>query len=99
MPNAQSQLCHAHLRRPFLTMLEGNGETATQGAMLKLASDRAFHYWHAYLRGEIDRVGLIGRWLPSREIRHRQVILRGHPATYPRRRMARRPCSPNPSAS
>lgn len=82
LPNARSQLCHAHLRRHFQAMLEGSGETATQGAMLKLASDRAFHYWHAYLRGEIDRVGLIQRMAAiQREIRHRLVILRDHPAT------------------
>lgn len=82
LPHARSQICHAHLRRHFQAMLESSGETATQGAMLKLASDRAFHYWHAYLRGEIDRAGLIQRMVPiQREIRHRLVILRDHPAT------------------
>ena len=82
LPSARSQLCHAHLRRHFQAMLEGAGETATQGAMLKLASDRAFHEWHAFERGEIDRVELIRRMSPiQKEVRDRLLILREHPAT------------------
>lgn len=82
LPRARSQLCHAHLRRHFQAMLEGDGETATQGAMLKLASDRAFHHWHAYLQGEIDRAELIRKMAPiQKETQHRLMILRDHPAT------------------
>ncbi len=82
LPGARSQLCHAHLRRHFQAMLEGDGETATQGAMLKLASDRAFHLWHAFEREEIDRAGLIRKMAPiQREIRRRLAVLRDHPAT------------------
>lgn len=82
LPGARSQLCHAHLRRHFQAMLEEDGETATQGAMLKLASDRAFHLWHAYQRGEVDRAGLIRKMAPvQKEIRRRLMILRDHPGT------------------
>lgn len=82
LPGARSQLCHAHLRRHVQAMLEDEGETATQGAMLKLASDRAFHHWHAFGRGEIDRAELIRRMAPIQdEVQHRLMILRDHPAT------------------
>ena len=79
---ARSQLCHAHIRRHFQAMLESEGETAVQGAMLKLASDRAFKYWHAYERGEIDRTELV-RWMGpiQKEIHQRLTVLRDHPAT------------------
>jgi len=82
LPNARSQLCHAHLRRHFQAMLEGDGETATQGAMLKLASDRTFHHWHAFERGEIERDELVRKTAPiQKEIRQRLLILREHPGT------------------
>ncbi len=82
LPNARSQLCHAHLRRHFQAMLESGGETGTQGAMLKLASDRAFHLWHAFERDEIDRAELVRRMVPiQKEMRQRLSILRDHPAT------------------
>ncbi len=82
LPSARSQLCHAHLRRHFQAMLESDGETATQGAMLKLASDRAFHLWHAFERGEINRAELIQRMAPiQKEIQCRLVVLRDHPVT------------------
>jgi len=82
LSNARSQLCHAHLRRHFQAMLEGSGETATQGAMMKLASDRAFHHWHRFEQGEIDRIELIRRMAPiQKEMRQRLTTLRDHPAT------------------
>lgn len=82
LPNARSQLCHAHLRRHFQAMLESGGETGTQGSMLKLASDRAFHLWHQFERGEIDRRILIQRMQPiQKEIRQRLEILRDHRST------------------
>lgn len=81
LPNARSQLCHAHLRRHFQAMLESGGETGTQGSMLKLASDRAFHLWHQFERGEINRRTLIQRMKPiQKEIQQRLGILREHPA-------------------
>lgn len=80
LPGARSQLCHAHIRRHFQAMLESEGETATQGAMLKLASDRAFHLWHGFELGEIDRAELIRRMVPiQKEIRRRLEVLRDHP--------------------
>jgi len=71
------QLCHGHIRRDFQSMLESGGETGTQGAMLKLASDRAFHPWHQFERGEIDRPDLIRLMKPIRaEFRQRLIRLR-----------------------
>jgi transposase len=77
---ARSQICHAHLRRHFQAMLESSGETATQGAMLKLASDRTFHWWHAFERDEIDRAELVRRMDPiQKETHQRLTILRDDP--------------------
>ena len=77
---ARSQICHAHLRRHFQAMLESSGETATQGAMLKLASDKTFHWWHAFERGEIDRTELVRRMVPiQKETLRRLTILRDDP--------------------
>lgn len=74
---ALHQLCHGHIRRDFQSMLESGGETGTQGAMLKLASDRAFHLWHQFERGEIDRPALIRLMKPIRvEFRQRLTLLR-----------------------
>ena len=74
---ALHQLCHGHIRRDFQSMLESGGETGTQGAMLKLASDRAFHLWHQFERGEIDRQTLIHLMKPIRvEFRQRLTLLR-----------------------
>ena len=74
---ALHQLCHGHIRRDFQSMLESGGETGTQGAMLKLASDRAFHLWHQFERGEIDRATLIRLMKPIRaEFRQRLILLR-----------------------
>jgi transposase len=45
--------------------------------MLKLASDRAFHLWHQFERGEIDRAALIRLMKPIRvEFRQRLTLLR-----------------------
>jgi transposase len=80
--NAAHQLCHSHIRRDFQSMLESMGETGTQGCMLKLASDRAFHLWHQFERDEISRKQLARRTKPIQdEIRQRLVILRDGPDT------------------
>jgi transposase len=77
---ATHQLCHSHIRRDFQCMLESMGETGTQGCMLKLASDRAFHLWHQFEREEITRNQLIRRTRPIQdEIRQRLAILLEEP--------------------
>ncbi len=43
------------------------GETGVQGAMLKLASDAAFHHWYAFDDGVIERPELILKMKPIRE--------------------------------
>ena len=79
---ATHQLCHGHIRRDFQWMLESMGETGTQGCMLKLASDRAFHLWHQFERDEIDREALIRQMQPIQvEIRQRLEALRDGPET------------------
>jgi transposase len=74
---ATHQLCHGHIRRDFQSMLESMGETGTQGCMLKLASDRAFHLWHQFERGELTRRQLLRRTKPIQdEIQLRLELLR-----------------------
>jgi len=74
---ALHQFCWAHLRRDFQAMLETPGETGVQGAMLKLASDRAFSLWHTFLDGKIEREELIRRMKPIQaEVRKRLVRIR-----------------------
>jgi transposase len=71
-----------HIRRDFQSMLESVGETGTQGCMLKLASDRAFHLWHQFERDEISREHLIQRSKPiQEEIRQRLELLRNGTGT------------------
>ena len=79
-PRLDADIRHAHLRRHFQAMLESSGETATQGAMLKLASDRTFHWWHAFERDEIDQAELVRRMDPiQKETHQRLTILRDDP--------------------
>lgn len=79
---ALHQLCHSHIRRDIQGILESKGETGTQGCMLKLASDRAFHLWHQWERGEISREMLVAGTKPVRaEMRERFEILLRHPST------------------
>jgi transposase len=79
---ALHQLCHSHIRRDIQAMLESQGETGTQGCMLKLASDRTFHLWHQWERDEISRDELVARSKPIQaEMRDRFEILLRHPST------------------
>ncbi len=82
LADAMHQLCHSHIRRDFQSMLESQGETGTQGCMLKLASDRAFHLWHQFEEGAINRESLIRLMKPIQaEIRKRLEALRDGPDT------------------
>ena len=82
LAEATHQLCHSHIRRDFQGMLESTGETGTQGCMLKLASDQAFHLWHQFERGEIGRKALIRKMKPIQaDIRQRLEALRDGPET------------------
>lgn len=82
LTGATHQLCHSHIRRDFQSMLESMGETGTQGCMLKLASDQAFHLWHQFEKGEINRKALVHRMKPIQaEIRKRLETLRDGPNT------------------
>jgi transposase len=82
LTGATHQLCHSHIRRDFQSMLESMGETGTQGCMLKLASDQAFHLWHQFERDEIDRKALARGMKPIQaDIRQRLEALRDGPGT------------------
>ena len=77
LEQARHQICWSHLRRDLQAMLETLGETGVQGAMLKLASDAAFHHWHACEDGVIDRPELTRRMKPIRaEIEQRLAQIR-----------------------
>ena len=77
LEQATHQICWSHLRRDFQSMLESLGETGVQGAMLKLASDAAFHHWHAFADDVIDRRELLRRMAPIRsEIEERLARIR-----------------------
>jgi len=79
---ALHQLCHSHIRRDIQAILESQGETGTQGCMLKLASDRTFHLWHQWERGEISRDELMARSkLIQGEMWDRFELLLTHPNT------------------
>ncbi|WP_005031817.1 IS66 family transposase [Holophaga foetida] len=79
---AKHQLCHSHIRRDVQGMLESKGETGTQGCMLKLASDKAFHLWHQCEQEEISREELAkGTQSIQAEMRERFEILAKHPDT------------------
>ena len=74
---ATHQLCWAHVRRDLQAMLEAGGETGVQGAMLLLASDRAFAWWHRLLDGEVSREGLARAMTGiRREVRERLARIR-----------------------
>lgn len=66
-PEADHQLCWAHIRRYLQALLAVPSETAVQPAMLKLASDRAFALWRAFLAGTLPRIQLARRMRPIRE--------------------------------
>jgi transposase len=53
------QLCHSHLRRDFQAAIDRGGVAKPIGARLLLLSDRLFHVWHAYKRGDIDRERMV----------------------------------------
>ena len=55
---AQSQLCWAHLRRHFQSMIDFGGLSTERGRSLMDVSNQVFHHWHVFRDGSIDRVRL-----------------------------------------
>lgn len=49
------QLCHAHLRRDFQAAIDRGGDGKALGEWMLKESDRLFHLWHAFERGEMTR--------------------------------------------
>ncbi len=56
--DAWRQLCHAHLRRDFQALIDRGGGAKPIGERLLAASNRLFHAWHAFQRGESSRTDL-----------------------------------------
>lgn len=61
------QLCHAHLRRDFQAAIDRGGVSRRIGKRLLAQSDRLFHFWHAYRRGEIDRAQMMRAMKPVQD--------------------------------
>jgi transposase len=58
------QLCHSHLRRDFQGAIDRGGNAKGHGEWLLAESNRLFHVWHAFDRGEITRAGMIATMRP-----------------------------------
>jgi len=61
------QLCHAHLRRDFQAAIDRGGVSKRIGKRLLEQSDRLFHVWHAYERGDTDREQMARDMTPVQE--------------------------------
>jgi transposase len=64
--DAWRQLCHAHLRRDFQALIDRGGSAKPIGERLLTASNRLFHAWHAFQRGELSRADLALELVPVR---------------------------------
>jgi transposase len=71
-PFQRRQLCHAHLRRDFQALIDRGGHGRPIGKGLLKASDRLFHLWHRFKRGDITRSQL---WRDTEAIRTRWSVL------------------------
>jgi len=67
------QLCHAHLRRDIQAIIDRGGKDATLGERLLALSDRMFHVWHRFERGEINSDGLCTEMAPIQAEWKREV--------------------------
>ena len=60
------QLCHSHLRRDFQALIDRGGVAKPLGERLLRASNRLFHLWHAFQRGELTRAEMALALVPVR---------------------------------
>jgi len=67
------QVCHAHLRRDIQAIIDRGGADAELGARLLGSSDRMFHVWHRFERGEINSDGLVTDMAPIQAEWKREV--------------------------
>jgi transposase len=74
------QVCHAHLRRDFQGAIDRGGEAKRHGEWLLAESDRLFHVWHAFDRGEVARAGMVEAMRPVR-MRWRRALGRASEST------------------
>jgi transposase len=61
------QWCWAHLRRDFQAMIDRGNAGKAIGERLLAGSDRLFHHWHRFCRGELSRAGLQQAMSPVRD--------------------------------
>lgn len=69
------QLCHSHLRRDFQGAIDRGGEGKRFGEWLLAESNRLFHIWHAFERGEMTRAEMIRAMRPV-QMRTRRALAR-----------------------
>jgi len=74
-PDERRQLCHSHLRRDFQAAIDRGGKAKPVGERLLDASNRAFHLWHAFQRGELDRDELIAAMKPVQDAWNDALLL------------------------
>lgn len=67
------QLCLSHPRRDFQAAIDRGGEAKPLGQRLLAESDRLFHVWHAFKRGELTRVEM-NRAMRPVQMRTRRVL-------------------------
>lgn len=58
------QVCHSHLRRDFQGATDRGGDAKRHGEWLLAESNRLFHIWHAFDRGEITRAEMVDTMRP-----------------------------------
>jgi len=70
------QLCHSHLRRDFQGLIDRGGEAKPSGEWMLRESDRLFHLWHGFDRGEMTRQEMAVAMRPVR-MRMGRAVARG----------------------
>jgi transposase len=79
------QLCHSHLRRDFQGAIDRGVDTKRHGEWQLAESNRLFHIWHAFDRGESTRTKMIDAMRPE-QMRWGRALARAADSTDPKTR-------------